>query len=133
MLIRLFLFVLLQFFLTQNTSACSFPNSGDEYNSKIEVTVLEGELKYKFAAPAMVNESGFTEVYLSYSREHEGFIMAEESIELQFEKVGDKIIGRFTLTPKDGLRPYLRVYWQPSSPGLCGTVAISSFLDSFNV
>ncbi|MFB2653940.1 hypothetical protein [Shewanella seohaensis] len=121
----LFLFL----FLTSIKAwSCSFPMSGAQYDTQIEVVSIDNKGAFKFIVPAKMEGLDELEVNLGYSPINSDFKFMRESKRLDFKIFEGKAVGTFTVEKKEGLLPFLHVMWWPERPGLCGVAAVSEFI-----
>ena len=127
---RLFATYIFLYLISANAWACSHPQSGDKYNRQIQIVSLEEKGQYQFSIPSEMEGANKLVVMLGYSRTYLNDIrLLEEYEELNFEVVDKNATGIFTVSNKQGMKPYLHVKWWPKLGGVCGIVANSDFIE----
>ena len=107
--------------------SCSIPRSGPEYNSLISVEKLDS-FKFKVVIPQAAGDLDFgVSIVAAYYPAGSGGLPVYYR-NITEKESGSKYEATFSLAKIDGYTPYIRVFWYPEFPGLCGAYGISTDL-----
>ena len=109
--------------------ACFSPIGGQEYDSQIIITKLDGKNSYRVSVPRYMDDMpNEAEIILAYSTGEAGGIPIYSKNEVLKPIVqNDLLVAEFTVQKKD-VEPYVVVMWWPEQNGMCGIQANTSYL-----